>query len=83
MKISGKKLNSAIKSLDITQEIAASKLGIARQTLSQFFKHEELSEEILQNVKSKLGIDLSKATQARLKMPMLRICQKIENLKRT
>ena len=59
MIINGKKLRTALRSADITQEAAARKLGISRQTLSVWVKTEELSSDILQNVKSKLGIDLS------------------------
>lgn len=59
MNINGKKLKIAIKALDLTQEDAAIKLNTTRQTLSQWFKHENLSNDILQNVKDKLGIDLA------------------------
>jgi len=59
LNINGKKLKIAIKALDLTQEDAAIKLNTTRQTLSQWFKHENLSNDILQNVKDKLGIDLA------------------------
>lgn len=58
MNINGKKLKIAIKSADLTQEQAAEKLNVTRQALSQWLKHETLSDEIIQNVKSKLNIDL-------------------------
>lgn len=57
--ISGKKLRIALRSADITQEAAARKLGVSRQTLSVWAKSEELSSEIVHNVKTKLGIDLA------------------------
>jgi phage repressor protein C with HTH and peptisase S24 domain len=57
--ISGKKLRIALRSADITQEAAANKLGVSRQTLSVWAKSEELNADILHNVKMKLGIDLT------------------------
>ncbi|SFE56204.1 hypothetical protein SAMN03003324_00901 [Pedobacter antarcticus] len=59
MNINGKKLKMAIKSLDMTQEEAAIKLNTSRQSLSQWFKYEVLSNDILQNVKTNLNIDLN------------------------
>lgn len=50
----------AIKSYDLTQEEAAEKLGIARQTLNSWFKKPVLSDDLLQKVNDKLGIKLDK-----------------------
>lgn len=58
MIINGKKLKLAIKRSGITQQEAADKLEIARQTLSVWGKSEELNPDIIKNVKTKLGIDL-------------------------
>lgn len=58
MEINGKKLRLAIKSLDLTQEEAAKRLGIARQTLNTWFNLAALNNDIIQNVKTKLGIEL-------------------------
>lgn len=59
MIINGKKLRLAIKSLDITQEEAAKRLGVTRQTVVNWISRAELDSNILQIVKSNLGIDLS------------------------
>lgn len=58
LKISGKKLRTAIKTLDLTQEEAANRLNIARQTLSNWFNYDELTDDMIENVKTNLGIDL-------------------------
>ncbi|MBS1519626.1 MAG: LexA family transcriptional regulator [Bacteroidetes bacterium] len=58
MTVNGKKLRTALRIADLTQEAAAEKLGVSRQTVSVWLKTEVLNAEIIQNVKSKLGIDL-------------------------
>ncbi|QEL01089.1 helix-turn-helix domain-containing protein [Olivibacter sp. LS-1] len=62
MIINGKKLRVAIKSLDLTQEEAAKRLGVTRQTVVNWISRAELDSNILQIVKSNLGIDLSDGT---------------------
>lgn len=63
MVINGKKLRIALRSADLTQEAAAKKLGISRQTLSIYIKSGELNADFLQNVRLKLGIDLTKSEE--------------------
>jgi transcriptional regulator with XRE-family HTH domain len=58
--IRGKYLKSALKRAELTQIEAANKLGIARQTLINWMNFGELNPEIVQNVKERLGIDLTK-----------------------
>jgi transcriptional regulator with XRE-family HTH domain len=62
LKISGKNFKIALRSLDISQEEIAKRLNTTRQTLSKWFKYEEIPEETLQNVKSEFAIDLSQFT---------------------
>jgi len=56
--INGNNLRTALRILDITQEQAAKKLGMSRQTLSTHLRSGELSSQFVQNVKTLLGIDL-------------------------
>lgn len=58
MTINGNNLRTALRILDITQEQAAKKLGMSRQTLSTHLRSGELSSQFVQNVKTFLGIDL-------------------------
>lgn len=58
MKVSGKELKLALKMGELTQEIAAKRLGISRQTLNTWLKNDEISEDILHKVKRVLDIDL-------------------------
>lgn len=55
----GKQLRKALKSNDLTMEVAAKKLNISRGTLYKFTNDEQLEEEFVQNVHDKLGIDLN------------------------
>jgi len=59
---SGKNLKKALKVNDLTHEMAADLLNISRGTLNNYFKKDELEEEIVQNVQDKLGIDLNAPT---------------------
>lgn len=71
--ISGKDLKKAIKSLDITQQEAADKIGVSRQTVVTWTGKSILDDQICQIVKDKLGVDLHelKGDSARdgLKLP--------------
>lgn len=60
LKITGKTLKTAIRAKDLTQEQAANKLGITRQTLSVWLKMDTIGSDVIQSVKEQLGIDLSK-----------------------
>lgn len=59
MEINGIKLKEAIRKNYPNQQTAADKLGVSRQTLSTWFRLGKLDNEILQNVKTKLAIDLT------------------------
>lgn len=54
--MTGIQLKLEVRKLNITQEDAASKLGVTRQTLQNWFKSGELDANILQTVKTNLGI---------------------------
>lgn len=54
----GKDLRKALKTNDLTMEAAAEKLSISRPTLYNWVNKGELEEDVLHNVKEKLGIDL-------------------------
>ncbi|QTE35991.1 hypothetical protein J3L18_23035 [Mucilaginibacter gossypii] len=58
MTTKGKKLKLALRGAGYTQEEAANKLEISRQTLSNYLKMAEFPDVLLQNVKARLGIDL-------------------------
>lgn len=60
MTIKGIILKKALKSLDLTQQDAADKLGVSRQTVVNWCGKAELDIEILHIVKTNLGIDLEK-----------------------
>lgn len=59
MNSNGNRLKLAIKGLGLTQEDAAKKLGITRQTLNNYFNRAELDDEFIQNVKEKLGVSIN------------------------
>lgn len=63
MKISGKKLKTALRVANITQQEAADILEVSRQTVNSWISKEELADDILVNVKTKLNIDLSQYGQ--------------------
>lgn len=65
MKVSGKELKLALKMGELTQEIAAKRLGISRQTLNAWLKNDEISEDILHKVKRVLDIDLITTNDAK------------------
>src|SRR5690348_14911031 len=52
----GKQLKNAIAGHGLTQEQAAEKLGVARQTLSNWFRLDEFTEEIRARLKEKLNL---------------------------
>lgn len=58
MEIKGLKLKEEIRRNYPNQQVAADKLGVSRQTLSTWFRLGNLDKEILQNVKTKLGIEI-------------------------
>lgn len=58
MKINGKSLKLALRGAGITQEEAAKRLNVTRQTVGNWVKYDELDADILQKVKHNLGIDL-------------------------
>lgn len=60
MIVKGIILKKALKSLDLTQQDAADKLGVSRQTVVNWCGKAELDIEILHIVKTNLGIDLEK-----------------------
>lgn len=64
MIISGIILKRALQGAGIKQDQAAKMLGVSRPTLSVWCNKDSLSKEIIQNVKTKLGIDLLKALVA-------------------
>lgn len=57
--ITGKDLKKALKVADLTQQEAANRLDIARQTLRNWFESVELSPEIVQKVHTGLDIKLT------------------------
>jgi len=65
LKVSGKELKLALKMGEFTQEIAANRLGISRQTLNAWLKNDEISEDILHKVKRVLDIDLITANDVK------------------
>ena len=58
MQVSGSHLKEAVRKLGLTQEQAAGKLGITRQTLGNWFKLSELDQNTLYDVKRNLHIDI-------------------------
>ncbi len=58
MTITGKHLRTALKNADITQDKAAELIGVSRQTVNSWLAKAELSDEIIENVKTKLGLSL-------------------------
>lgn len=58
LKIKGIILKQKLQEAGIKVEDAAKTLGVARQTLSNYFKKERLGEDIILDVKEKLQIDL-------------------------
>jgi len=58
LEISGIILKNAIKGRGYTQQEASDKLGITRQKLSMLLGLEVLGEDVIQNVKEKLKINL-------------------------
>lgn len=54
--MTGNQLKYEIKKLNITQDEAAKKLGITRQTLGMWLKYAELDNMTMQLVTAKLGI---------------------------
>lgn len=61
METFGNQLKEAIKEIGLTQEEAANRLGITRQTIGQWFKRAVFDANTLHDVKSKLGVDLEKS----------------------
>jgi transcriptional regulator with XRE-family HTH domain len=60
--ISGKKLKTALRSADITQEKAAELMGVSRQTVNSWVKVAELNKDVLLKVKTFLNLDLEGKT---------------------
>jgi len=58
--ISGLILKNALKKSGLTQMEAAGKLGVSRQTLNSWCSKSSLDEEVIDQVKSSLDIDLFK-----------------------
>lgn len=54
----GSELRLLIKGTGKTVQEAANQLGISRQTLQAYFNRGELDDEFVQNVKSKLGLQI-------------------------
>lgn len=69
MEIKGLKLKEAIRINYPNQQVAADKLGVSRQTLSTWFRLGNLDKEIIQNVKTKLGIDIAEINAFNPKNP--------------
>ncbi len=63
MIISGIILKEALRTSGITQEFAAKRLGISRQTLSTWCGRSALGDRIVRSVKTKLSIDLTKIAE--------------------
>lgn len=61
MKNQGEQLRLQRRRLGLTKDDAARKLKVSRQTLSNYFHRMELPDEIIDNVKTNLGIDVSGA----------------------
>lgn len=59
MKISGKTLKNALKSLDITQSKAATLFGVSRQTVVTWTGKSELDDDTCRLISEKLNIDLT------------------------
>ncbi len=62
--ISGIILKRALQGAGLKQDQAAKMLGVSRPTLSIWCNKDALSQDIIQNVKSRLGIDLLKVLLA-------------------
>lgn len=60
LKISGINLKEAFSNAGIKQEEAALKLGVSRQTVSNWFGKANLGTDIINLVKTKLDLDLTK-----------------------
>jgi DNA-binding XRE family transcriptional regulator len=58
MKISGRQVKLAIKG-KYTQEEAAEKLNVSRQTFNSWLSKAELSPEVVENIKTQLNIELA------------------------
>lgn len=56
---SGEVLKEALRKQKITQEEAATKLGLSRQTIVNYIRMEKLSADFIIKVKERLGIDLT------------------------
>lgn len=85
--ISGIILKRALQGAGLKQDEAAKKLGISRPTLSVWCNKDSLSQDIIQNVKTKLGIDLLKALIADENMSVVdgtdQVRELTERLRRT
>lgn len=57
--MTGNQLKFEIKKLEMTQEEAATRLGVTRQTLGMWLKYAELDDMTMQLVTAKLGINES------------------------
>jgi phage repressor protein C with HTH and peptisase S24 domain len=57
--MSGKEVRKALKINDISIELAAEKLGMTRQNLYYLTNKSVVDDSLLQNIKDKLGIDLT------------------------
>ncbi len=68
LNINGKKLKNLIKGSGLTQEEAAKKLNVSRQTLSTWLKYELFDDEILQNVKTNLFPSLGENKEKELNL---------------
>lgn len=66
MKISGKEFKKALLMADLTQEKAAERIGVARQTVNTWVKSAELSLAVLDKIKSTLQIDLTYKSEEEL-----------------
>ncbi len=79
--MTGNELKIKIKALDITQELAAEKLGVTRATLNNWCKQAELPIQIVNNVKTFLGIESDSSSSDSVLIETIRIQQKtIEDL---
>ncbi|WP_438980309.1 helix-turn-helix domain-containing protein [Polynucleobacter sp.] len=66
MKTDGENLRLLIRGLGLSQAEAALKMGVSRQTLNAYFNRAELSPDVLQIVKDKLGLIVNPSPSDRM-----------------
>lgn len=78
MIITGKDLKTVLRALDITQQEAADRIGVSRQTIVTWVGKSTLDDNTCQIVKSKLGVDLHHIVETNRTLPTNSL--KIQNI---